>query len=298
MKSITVLTPTYNRKNLLNRLYDSLCNQTDMDFTWVVVDDGSTDGTEKYIRQIIEQNKICIQYLKKQNGGKHTALNYGIQIVASPLIFIVDSDDYLTNDAIATIKNVHEKYRNETDLCGYSFLREKPTGGFLSTSGVPYDGLKESYVECRINRNIGGDMAEVWNTECLKLFPFPEFPREKFLGEDVVWIQLAKDYKLRFFNKSIYISDYLEDGLTNNRRRNNIHSPQGCIYRAEVFLKSRACFLAKVKAGLQYTIYGKFAGYSIKDILKKSQYNRFVVSLWLPALALYYFWTIRYQKEY
>ena len=61
--------------------------------------------------------------------------------------------------------------------------------------------MKESFVECRINRNIGGDMAEVWYTHCLREYPFPEFLGEKFLGEDIVWVQMSKKYKMRFFNR-------------------------------------------------------------------------------------------------
>lgn len=107
------------------------------------------------------------------------------------MTFIVDSDDILTSNAISTIEQVYSKYKNENDLCGFSFLRGKPNGGYLSTSGVPQDGMKESYVECRVNRSIGGDMAEVWYTYCLKEYLFPEFSGEKFLGEDIVWVKMS-----------------------------------------------------------------------------------------------------------
>lgn len=259
MSDITILTPTYNREKLLHKLYKSLCNQKDKDFEWIVVDDGSNDNTDEYIETIQKKADFPIRYYKKNNGGKHTALNYGCQYVKTKLVFIVDSDDTLTDDAILTIQRIYEKYKDEGDLCGFSFLRGKSNGGYLSTSGVPEDGMKESYVECRINREIGGDMAEVWYTHCLKEYPFPEFKDEKFLGEDIVWIQMSKTYKMRFFNKVIYISDYLEEGLTNNRRRHNINSPNGCVARAKVFLESDSNIKAKVKSALQYQIYGRFA---------------------------------------
>ena len=257
MSDITILTPTYNREKLLHKLYKSLCNQKDKDFEWIVVDDGSNDNTDEYIETIQKKADFPIRYYKKNNGGKHTALNYGCQYVKTKLVFIVDSDDTLTDDAILTIQRIYEKYKNEDDICGFSFLRGKSRGGYLSTSGVPEDEMKESYVECRINRKIGGDMAEVWYTHCLKEYPFPEFKDEKFLGEDIVWIQMSKTYKMRFFNKVIYISDYLEEGLTNNRRRHNINSPNGCVARAKVFLESDSNIKAKVKSALQYQIYGK-----------------------------------------
>ena len=158
MSNITVLTPAYNRGKLLEKLYESLCAQDCKDFEWLIVDDGSTDDTSERVEQMKQTADFPISYHIKENGGKHTALNYAYQFIKAPLTFIVDSDDSLTVDAISCVNEIYKKYKNESDLCGFSFLRGKPDGGYLSTSGVPQDGMKESYVECRINRNIGGDM--------------------------------------------------------------------------------------------------------------------------------------------
>lgn len=73
---------------------------------------------------------------------------------------------------------------------------------------------------------------------------------------------------MRFFNKVIYISDYLDEGLTNNRRKHNISSPNGCVMRAKTFLESDSILKAKIKAALQYQIYGRFAAHSLKNYLK------------------------------
>lgn len=291
MKNITVLTPTYNRGRLLQNLYKSLCVQDCKDFEWLIIDDGSSDNTEEYIKEIIKQSDFLITYYKKENGGKHTALNYAYRYIKTPLTFIVDSDDVLTPDAISTINKVYCTYRTETDLCGFSFLRGKPNGGYLSTSDVPQDGMKASFVECRINKSIGGDMAEVWFTECLKEYPFPEFKGEKFLGEDIVWIKMAQKYEMRFFNKVIYISDYLNDGLTSNRRRHNINSPNGCVARAEAFLNSKSNLKAKIKAMLQYQIYGKFAGKSNGDLFKSTKKKTLYICCFIPAQVLYTKWS-------
>ena len=293
MSEVTVLTPAYNREKLLQKLYKSLCDQDCKDFVWLIIDDGSSDNTGKYIDEIRENANFPIKYYKKENGGKHTALNYAYRYIDTPLTFIVDSDDTLTSDAISTVKETYNKYKDEKDICGFSFLRGKPGGGYLSTSGVPQDGLKESYVECRINRNIGGDMAEVWYTHCLKEYPFPEFQGEKFLGEDIVWVKMAQKYKMRFFNKVIYISDYLEDGLTNNRRKHNIKSPNGCVARAEAFLESSCILKIKIKSALQYQIYGKFAGRSSGDLFRKTGSKLLYLVCFVPSQILY----IKWKKE-
>lgn len=293
MNNITVLTPAYNRGKLLQKLYESLCAQDCKDFEWLIVDDGSTDDTSKRVEQMKRTADFPISYYKKKNGGKHTALNYAYQFIKTPLIFIVDSDDSLTGNAISCVNEIYEEYKDEHDLCGFSFLRGKPDGGYLSTSGVPQDGMKESYVECRINRNIGGDMAEVWYTHCLKEYPFPEFQGETFLGEDIVWVRMSKKYKMRFFNRVIYISDYLEDGLTNNRRKNNIKSPNGCVARAEAFLDSDSNIKAKIKAALQYQIYGRFAQIDMRKIYQKTNSKGLFLLFFLPAQILYVTWKSR-----
>lgn len=296
MSNITVLTPTYNRGKLLEKLYKSLCAQDCKDFEWLIVDDGSTDDTSDRVEQMKQTADFQIFYYKKENGGKHTALNYAYQFIKTLLTFIVDSDDSLTEDAISCVNEIYKKYKNESDLCGFSFLRGKPDGGYLSTSGVPQDGMKESYVECRINRNIGGDMAEVWYTHCLKEYPFPEFQGEKFLGEDIVWVRMSEKYKMRFFNRVIYISDYLEDGLTNNRRGHNIKSPNGCVARAEAFLGSDSNIKAKIKAALQYQIYGRFADKSVKELFVKSKHKSVFAIMYFPAVYLYLKWKIILHK--
>ena len=290
MSNITVLTPAYNRGKLLQKLYKSLCDQDCKDFEWLIVDDGSSDDTDLYVEQIKKTADFPVFYYKKENGGKHTALNYAYQFIQTPLTFIVDSDDFLTTDAISCVDSTYEKYKEEQDICGFSFLRGKPNGGYLSTSGVPQDGMKESYVDCRINKSIGGDMAEVWYTHCLREYPFPEFKGEKFLGEDIVWVRMSEKYKMRFFNRVIYISDYLDDGLTNNRRKHNIKSPNGCVTRAEAFLDSNACMKIRIKSMLQYQIYGKFAGRKNVELFKNSRDKVLYCVLFMPSLVLYKKW--------
>lgn len=297
MYNITVLTTTYNRSELLKNLYESLRNQDNYNFEWLIIDDGSTDDTGNVVRAMInEKPNFPIIYKYKENGGKHTALNYAYTYIKTPLTFIVDSDDTLTTDAISAIEEVYKDHKYESNLCGYSFLRAKPEGGYLSTSGVPRDGLIESYVECRINRRIGGDMAEVWVTDCLREYMFPEFEGERFLGEDIVWVKMSEKYKMRFYNKAIYISNYLDGGLTNNRRKHNIASPNGCVARAEVFLDSNANISTKIKSGLQYHIYGLFSGKNSLEMMRLSSHKVLFIALWIPSIILYANWTMKNRR--
>lgn len=270
---ITVLTPTFNRGARLQSLWDSLQKQTVKDFEWLVVDDGSTDGTKDLITQLQEKSDFPIRYIYKSNGGKHTALNVGIQTICSELIFIVDSDDCVTDDAVESILKIHKKYRSQNNICGYAFLRAFPDG---KVNGKKFDVDEKigSYIDVRVNGDdTGADKAEVFKTHCLKEFPFPEYPNEKFLGEDLVWVRMARKYEMVHINKAIYVGNYLEDGLTNNRRKHNIASPIGCMHRAEEFMESDLRTRYRIKGGLQYIVYGRFAGVKVVDLIRKSRHK-------------------------
>ena len=271
--TVTVLTPTFNRGGRLQSLWDSLQKQTVKDFEWLVVDDGSTDGTKDLITQLQEKSDFPIRYIYKSNGGKHTALNVGIQTIRSELTFIVDSDDCVTDDAVESILKIHKKYRSQNNICGYAFLRAFPDG---KVNGKKFDVDEKigSYIDVRVNGDdTGADKAEVFKTHCLKEFPFPEYPNEKFLGEDLVWVRMARKYEMVHINKAIYVGNYLEDGLTNNRRKHNIASPVGCMHRAEEFMESDLKTRYRIKGGLQYIVYGRFAGVKICDLIRKSRHK-------------------------
>ena len=211
---ITVFTPTYNRAYIINRLYDSLKKQTFKDFEWLVIDDGSTDDTNKYFNSIDASDHFFrIRYLKIENGGKHRAINKALDLAEGELFFIVDSDDFLPNDSLANIYEVYSHLDNKAEFCGVCGQKGDVSGFAI---GSTFDGemLDTTYLE-RKNYNIQGDKSEVFITDVLKKYRFPEFEDEKFIPESVVWNKIAADgYKFRYFNKVVYCCEYLPDGLT------------------------------------------------------------------------------------
>ena len=100
---LTIFTPTYNRRELLERAYRSLTEQTRQDFIWLIVDDGSTDGTSEQVQEWIEANQILIRYHVRENGGKMRAHNDGVRLCHTELFLCLDSDDYLGTDAVEQI---------------------------------------------------------------------------------------------------------------------------------------------------------------------------------------------------
>ena len=99
---ITVFTPTYNRANSLGRVYDSLCQQTYRNFEWIVIDDGSSDGTEEVIRQYKSNANFPIYYIYQENSGKHVAINRAVERTDSEFFIIADSDDAFKPEALKT----------------------------------------------------------------------------------------------------------------------------------------------------------------------------------------------------
>lgn len=225
----TVFTPTYNRKDFLSKLYDSLLKQSFKDFEWVIVDDGSTDNTKEYIEKIIAEKKIKINYYYQKNSGKHVAINNGLKHAKGKVFAIVDSDDYLTKNALLKIKtwfDCIEKCNANIKFCGVSGQK-----GYSENESVGQT-FKGDYIDAkttdRKKYNINGDKFEVFYTSILKQNQFPVFKGEKFMPETVVWNRLSRqDYYIRWFQDIIYICDYLEDGLTKGLLKHIENSPKG-----------------------------------------------------------------------
>ena len=222
---ITIFTPTYNRAELLFKLYSSLKNQTQKDFEWVIVDDGSTDNTRTIVSQFLEEdNDFSIRYFVQENHGKHVAVNLGVEKALGEYFFIVDSDDWLPENAVEKINNMFVDIKNKSNFAGVAGLKMYSSGDIV---GKTFEG---AFVDCtnleRANNNILGDKAEVYYTSVLRKYPFPVFEGENFLSEEVVWNRIARDgNRLRWYNEGLYYCEYLEGGLskTSNKEYKNFN---------------------------------------------------------------------------
>lgn len=248
---LTIFTPAFNRSYTLPTLYESLKRQTCMDFEWIIVDDGSTDNTEIVIQSWLQEKKFNVRYIKQDNGGKHRAINRGIKEAKGELFFIVDSDDFLTDDAVEKITIAYNIIRNDNSFCGVCPLKVdknlKKIGG-----NFPYEKLDCSYLDFRYKYRITGDMAEVMKTEVLRKFPFPEIVGERFCPEALVWNRIGMHYKFRYTNDKVYICEYLPDGLTAKITKIRMQSPvASCIcYKEQASMPIP--FDIKLKSAINY----------------------------------------------
>lgn len=215
-KLITVLTPTYNRAHLLLDLYQSLCRQTSNLFDWLIIDDGSTDDTETIVGTwLSESHPFHIEYVKKENGGKNRAINDGVQLVKTPFTMILDSDDFLTDDAIEYLSNAAQEIETDDNMAGVAGLRGTDANFPLEEPTIP----KNRYIIAnnleRKLYHLEKDACEVFKTSILASHPFQVWPNEKYLPEQVVWNQIALENKsLRWYNHITCICRYQENGIT------------------------------------------------------------------------------------
>ena len=290
---VTIVTPTYNRANNLPALYQSLLKQTSKDFDWLIIDDGSKDNTKEVVDTFVEEGVLTIQYIYKENGGKHSALNVAFKKVEAELLFIVDSDDVLTPDAVETILKDWEPVR-DNNLCGISYLRGYNEKRIIGDQHPKDHGI-DNFIDFRFNKGIDGDKAEVWRTECLRDFQFPEYPGERFISESVAWIYLAKKWDMLMVNKIIYITEYLEGGLSDSGRRLRFQCPNLMAYGSLMTMSKEFSTKIRIKETLLYIVYCKFGKKSFKEICG-CPYNKLVVLCYAPGLLLYYYWRDRYGR--
>lgn len=242
---ITILTPTYNRAYTLNRLYNSLCAQTNKRFEWLIIDDGSTDNTANLVEAMQQDAKIAIQYHRQTNSGKHVAVNEGVKLSDRDWVFIVDSDDMLTKNAINIIIDAINHYSEKKHIVGLCFRKAYFNNKMIGVE-IAEDILNISPTEA--SQLFQGDLAYIFTKQALINNPFPVIDNEKFVPELYVWNKIADRGSILFFPKKIvYLAEYLADGYTQNFKNNLRKNPQGFKLFYQDQLKREKSLKNKVK---------------------------------------------------
>lgn len=268
---ITIFTPVYNRAHIIGNLYQSLLRQTSHDFEWLIVDDGSTDNIAELVHQWAEDTQsFQIRLYQQENGGKHRAVNYGVKLSFGEAFFIVDSDDFLEDNAVEIIAEYWKEIKENRKIAGIAGLKRYGQGGIIG--GTPHfdDFIDATNLE-RGSWGLHGDKAEVYRTELLRQFPFPEYQNETFITEAVVWDQIAYEgYQIRWINKPFMICDYQADGLTAGGEKLFIDNPRGWAHYIRAERKYRKVdkeqyFLSCCR--YYECEYGKFTDNEIQEML-------------------------------
>lgn len=210
--TFTVFTATYNRAETLPRVYASLARQDCQDFEWLIVDDGSTDGTEELVRAWQRSAHFPIRYIYKPNGGKHTAWNTGLDHARGRFFLSLDSDDACTPDALQVFKDTWESIepgRRErfTGVC--SLVMD--TNGAVVGDRFPDDVFDSDSSALRFQHRISGEKWGFHRTDVVREFRFPEEEGVRYVPESLVWGRIAARYQERFINRALRIYFYDAD---------------------------------------------------------------------------------------
>lgn len=225
MSTVTVFTATFNRKNKLKRAFMSLQRQTCHDFEWLIIDDGSTDGTESLVEEFRCTSDFPIRYFWKENGGRHTAVNYSYDKLNTKYVVTLDSDDELVPDAIEKMINIwrnipEEEYERFWCVSGREI---DASNGHLV--GKPYpEGINKLHgrEQRKILLRIDGEKHCCRKVSILIQYKFPEYKDVKFISENTVWEQINRKYDQYCTNEVFgkYYSDS-EDSLAKGKLHHN-----------------------------------------------------------------------------
>lgn len=261
MKQLCIFTPTYNREHTLTRLYESLKKQTDSRFYWLVVDDGSTDGTETLINSFIKESTIQIEYLKVKNGGKQRACNLAADKCTSELFMCVDSDDFLTSDAVHFILTEWEKANN---AIGIATPRSPRNDKFPNMIVGKLSTIYELY-------GYKGETCIATKTNIIKSHPFFVAEGESFIPEVYQFDQIDRQHSHLMCNREICKGDYLEDGYTANYKQLLLRNPRSyAIYKMQC-IKFSDTLKDRFKETFLYLMWSKIAGRKILSAFNEAK---------------------------
>lgn len=118
---ISVIVPVYNSIQWLQECIESVLNQTFKDFELILVDDGSTDGSEKMCDAYAEKYEQIKTFHKQNGGGAGEARNYGVRKSGGEFIVFLDSDDCQRPELLERLHDAQRKGDYDLVICGYQF---------------------------------------------------------------------------------------------------------------------------------------------------------------------------------
>ena len=284
---ISVLTATYNRANLLPRLYESIVNniKDNIDVEWIIIDDGSKDNTKETVENFIKENKIVIKYFFQENQGKMQAINNVIQYAQGDLLIECDSDDYFTNNAFKSIEKAYNENKNNNNkyyaLCFLKYNQNK------ENMGKNFQNKFTTMFDLYFKQGENGEKALVFNTEIRKQYKYELENKEKFVTEARMFHKMDEKYNIICINEPIMICEYQTEGYTKNIKKQFVENPYGYFnYFREILQKDMRGVLFKKRLYVikHYILFSTLT--SQKKILKniKGILNKLlIIILFIPG---------------
>lgn len=211
--------PTYNSEKTIENSIKSVIDQTYQNIELIIVNDGSTDNTEKIINKMISTDERII-YIYKKNGGVSSARNVGLDYATGNYISFIDSDDYYQKEMLQILMEYIKEYNSDLVSCSYEKINDErnvPEKTFLS--GGYYDKRKleediypfiiaDSSLDYTIPLNI---VTKLYRKNIIVKYNIRFNEKLKF-GEDLLF---SKEYLLHA-NSFYYLPNYFFYKYCNN----------------------------------------------------------------------------------
>lgn len=261
---LAILTATYNHPLNLQELYVTLKQQIDKDFTWFIVDDGSKPETGDLARMFIEESAIKIQYERKENGGKSSAINRGLDLVMGcDFVVIIDDDEHLYPDATQTMKRYYEDYKDK-HCSVINFMRADREGKPLCNANAIGDRLLTMQQHKALKMHEDGYAAYYVNK--LGAIRFPMFKGEKYIGPSVLMMLASSNDAVLWSDATLGTTEYLDGGITQSGRKLRLKNPKGMIYHAMLMLNGEGDLRVKLGYSIHAYAYKHYAGLTSADL--------------------------------
>jgi glycosyltransferase involved in cell wall biosynthesis len=286
---ISVVTPAYERADTLPRLYESLLAQTFAEFEWVVVDDGSSDGTGELVRGWEADSPFPIRYTWQQNQGKHAAVNRSVEEARGEFCAVMDSDDWYAPAALERMLHFwelipaaeREGFANVEGLCG------DPEGAVIGDR-FPADVFDSNSFEISGVHGVHGDKIGMYRREILLANPFPE-DLGWHVSPALIWNRIAARYSSRFVNEIWAYKEYLDSGLSGRETELRLRyaEAQLAYWHEYVAMPRRMHPKARLKANANYVRYSLLMGRGLGQVMAESPKRAWTLLALAPGLVLY-----------
>ncbi len=292
----SVFTPTYNRKNMLRAVYDCLIQQTFNKFEWIIVDDGSSDGTAEEVEKWITEKKIDIVFLKQKNYGKHVAQNRALDVATGTMFLPLDDDDIIVPNALEILRDtwntISENQREEYSGIGCCCMNEK---GEVIGDKYPENFLISNDLEIFFQHKIQGEKWGCIRTDIMRHFKNNEV-KGHYLSENTVWFRIAQKYKKIYINDCLRIYEIHSDSVQRKKHFVDEANSEAKYEASKVLLNEFWDWYRKYdfKAGcIQSAIASKASiesGIGMMSALKdiRPMISRLIIVLTRPYKLIYY----------
>lgn len=293
MKTLTVITTTYNRAYCLHQVYESLCRQSSDDFLWLVVDDGSTDNTEDLVQSWINENKIEIEYFYKPNGGMHTARNAAYEKVHTEINVIIDSDDWMTDDAVEKIVRFWNANKGERyyGIAANNIAKDGTLIGSELPRGISHCTLTDMFGKYHTK----GDKKLILRSDLSREYPYPEFPGEKFYPASYKFKMLDLNYELLIMHEAVCVVDYNPDSMTFDKYAQYRSCARGFSHYRNEMIRITKSPKVIIREMIHYIAESKFA--DERHYIRESTKPLYAV-LCLPVGIAYHKYLCRTTRKY